>query len=1566
MASKTSFKSKIKASIIAIFTLLLVSLPGIASASLCDDISKGTGGFFSCGTETTTFTSFQGGLTAPETAGYSPGLTQATNVRDYIKNVVNFALGFLGILAVVIIIFGGFMYLTAAGKEETATKGKKTVTYAIIGLLIIMASFAIVNTVLQAPSGTEGQPLAGSATGVTSTEQNAARQAAFNYAGTVVQTVARDFVTAYQNYSEIATDIQNLTNIDVMTSVGSAAELQSLLSNMKNTLTNIVSKAGALSQVAETGNAAIVSVNAYLQLKTPDLNAVISATDKDAWTKFWSGANPNALKTLITVDINDPLTTANEKDFGQAVKQAYDKIKNLKARIKQVALLQDVDPLFNTVLEDFQKLFQALGLPAPATASLTKLLSFLQVEKANAQAIATPKKVTNESVLKIVNDLGALYDKVKSILFVYTVITADATEGNAPMIVNVDGLKSLDPNNKTIPDANYKWNFGDLDSGAAENEKTGAAQTHVYNKVGTYVIQLSITAANADTTKGETQPAPGLAYQTITVKPPASNIYLKATSTTFKDYYLSKFDPTTRQQIINNQELVVLTTEAKSPGISFDAKETQTFDGQKFSNLNNTTASKVSWDFGDKSDKNNIKEGMPDEIGLSQVKMYQNPGSYRVIFEVTDKRGVTDRKIVNVIVVPLAARITVQPESQVFLGQEVTYDGSSSASATGQIKSFKWELTDVSAQNAVNPPVDKDGNPFKDSGKDTLKFAFSKPGDYAAKLTVDDGTAQNSTTVQIHVISKPPIAQFTFDNPDSTHPNLYTFDGTPSYDPDGTPDEQLKYKWEANPPDCVYFKMKADGTGFEDGSGTDCSQLGTEGDKGYNSSNGRLRIKFNTAEKYTVTLDVQDPADPGNSVPQNQDLTVDNILDVGWGDDGKPLTAQLRDGKANVTFQVKSENGVAFQIETGDNKKENGNLTNGAGSVTHEYTQAGALKAKLTVYDAQDNGNSIVRKVFIGSADTPIAAISLQKDSEDVIDTSGVIMGNRKTVFTFDGSKSLNVDGSGRNLNYSWDFGDGSNMSTKKIATHTYQDINAKDTDNYTVKLVVIDIDSGKKSPEDSIQIHVRREPPVVRGLTAQLIGSSLITPVQVNVNAIGAVDPDGKIVSYKWWYYDIKDPDTQLGVQITQSPIATLTIGTKGEEKEKHTYKFGVIATDDDNQKFDSSKDMNDAIIPSLDVTNGPNKAPIAKFNVDHTNIYVGDSVNFASASTDADGTISNYMWNFGTAYTDPGDPQYDKSNVTYTFTKAAKDGVKVRLKVRDNNSAESVSDPVTIFVDSKSGPPTAAFTSKQISGKKVQFTDNSTADTANGANLKSWSWDFDVTNDTNGDGIKDNDIQSTAQNPLYEYPDYGIYRAQLTVNDDQGNNANVTNFVNVKAPAVTPAPAPTQQQTVPAVALQARLLSNPSPTVSDGKIHLQGDGADVTFDFSTSTGTIQTYIIDKNTYFDSNGNGVNWDDEDYKSGKPGTWTTNFQRSWGNIRVRLTVVDTKGNKNYVEKDIVFDQPPAAPGTQVKSQLSAFVLAGYQVVDFPVLLVSIAGFGIFIISALIYKRDEREKEQKNR
>jgi hypothetical protein len=68
--------------------------------------------------------------------------------RTMAGNVINIALGFLGVLAVIIILIGGFKWMTAAGNEEAVEEAKKILMAGIIGLVIILASWGIATFVI--------------------------------------------------------------------------------------------------------------------------------------------------------------------------------------------------------------------------------------------------------------------------------------------------------------------------------------------------------------------------------------------------------------------------------------------------------------------------------------------------------------------------------------------------------------------------------------------------------------------------------------------------------------------------------------------------------------------------------------------------------------------------------------------------------------------------------------------------------------------------------------------------------------------------------------------------------------------------------------------------------------------------------------------------------------------------------------------------------------------------------------------------------------------------------------------------------------------------------------------------------------------------------------------------------------------------------------------------------------------------------------------------------------------------------------------------------------------------
>jgi len=62
---------------------------------------------------------------------------------DIVTSLLNTAMGFLGLVAVVIILMGGFKWMTAGGSEDKITEAKKLMIAGIIGIVIILSAWGI-------------------------------------------------------------------------------------------------------------------------------------------------------------------------------------------------------------------------------------------------------------------------------------------------------------------------------------------------------------------------------------------------------------------------------------------------------------------------------------------------------------------------------------------------------------------------------------------------------------------------------------------------------------------------------------------------------------------------------------------------------------------------------------------------------------------------------------------------------------------------------------------------------------------------------------------------------------------------------------------------------------------------------------------------------------------------------------------------------------------------------------------------------------------------------------------------------------------------------------------------------------------------------------------------------------------------------------------------------------------------------------------------------------------------------------------------------------------------------
>ena len=83
-------------------------------------------------------------------SGIIDTLPQYCSVGSLYTKILNGAMYAVGIAAVIAIIYGGYLYMTAGANEAQKKKGREVLTWAIIGLVVVVLAAVIVNVVIKA------------------------------------------------------------------------------------------------------------------------------------------------------------------------------------------------------------------------------------------------------------------------------------------------------------------------------------------------------------------------------------------------------------------------------------------------------------------------------------------------------------------------------------------------------------------------------------------------------------------------------------------------------------------------------------------------------------------------------------------------------------------------------------------------------------------------------------------------------------------------------------------------------------------------------------------------------------------------------------------------------------------------------------------------------------------------------------------------------------------------------------------------------------------------------------------------------------------------------------------------------------------------------------------------------------------------------------------------------------------------------------------------------------------------------------------------------------------------
>ena len=238
-----------------------------------------------------------------------------------------------------------------------------------------------------------------------------------------------------------------------------------------------------------------------------------------------------------------------------------------------------------------------------------------------------------------------------------------------------------------------------------------------------------------------------------------------------------------------------------------------------------------------------------------------------------------------------------------------------------------------------------------------------------------------------------------------------------------------------------------------------------------------------------------------------------------------------------------------------------------------------------------------------------------------------------------------------------------------------------------------------------------------------------------ISFDASSSYDPDGSVASYTWSFPDGTTVNGQT---------ATRSYGTTGD------YDVTLTVADDDGK---STSD-------TITVTVG-NQAPTADASADKTTVIPGETITFdGSGSSDPDGSVDTYEWDFGDGTTVIGQSRTHSYDATGIYT--------VTLNVTDDLGI-SDSDTLEIQVV-ENQPPTVSASVDDAApnpGESVQFDASGSTDET--GRITSYEWEF-------GDGTT-----ATGATPSHAYGSGGTYEATVTVTDSGGLRTTETVLVDV-----------------------------------------------------------------------------------------------------------------------------------------------------------------------------------------
>jgi len=496
---------------------------------------------------------------------------------------------------------------------------------------------------------------------------------------------------------------------------------------------------------------------------------------------------------------------------------------------------------------------------------------------------------------------------------------------------------------------------------------------------------------------------------------------------------------------------------------------------------------------------------------------------------------------------------------------------------------------------------------------------------------------------------------------------------------------------------------------------------------------------------------------------------------------------------------------LAYRWDFGDGSSAEGPL------VRHDYSAPGRYKTRLEILGSSARiGDGAATAVEVDVPVPPEASIAAPLSASVGADVA------------FDGSASVAGRLPIRHL--TWRFNDGATLEGARVGRRF-------DKPGRYLASLTVDDGSGQPCGADTAEasIVVNTTPVAVPGPARRVSVAETIA-----FDGRQSFDADGRITAYEW---DFGDGTRSTDAQPTHA------------YDRPGTYIVQLTVADDAG--LPNSK----ASATTTIVVNAP---PVSVAGADQS-AAIGEPLVFdGSASSDPDGRLLTWDWNFGNGDTGTG------QKTTYAFSRPGT--YRVQLTVRDDSGTDSATADNTLSVRVNAPPVALAGPDQLVTASAVTFDGTASSDSDDA--VGQYTWDF-------GDGST-----GTGPRPTHVYEAPGRYPVRLTVTDRSGTKWNSA----------------TDSMTV---TVNARPIADPGPD------RIAAPGEKVVFDGSRSLdqdGDIAEY---------------RWDFRDGSEGKGRITSHSFARP-GIYDVRLAVTDDSGDADavdYKEARITVNAAPVAdPG----------------------------------------------------